>query len=548
MTIGTALRTRLLLLGGALGLPALAGALWLTGLLDSPAPSTAAMLMIGSSLTGIALLAWLHAGHRSRLRKLHRALQSIAANAADAGLPDISADAYGDLGLSLHRLHECVEALRQRELTDPLTGVGSRQRMQRDLHQALDGRGQQPLVMICIHLDRLRTINDSLGHRAGDRVICETASRLRRHLPVEARISRPGGNQFAVVLDADPGDGAEAAERHLSRRIEALFHALCEPQMVQAQLLPMSVSVGVALYPSDGSDPSMLFTAAEAAMYSAKRAGGKRIEYARPELTSGARERLAMIADIRRGLAAGEFEPWYQPLVDVDSGRVVGAEALLRWHHRHDGIRMPGQFIELAEEAGLIGSLGEQCLRRSWDYHRHWRDRGRELKVSVNLSARQIEDRSILPLLRTMQPANDPKPGVDFEITETAMLSQVDQARDTCREIHRMGFRLSVDDFGTGYSSLSYVQQFPISKIKIDRSFVSKIETSPEAQAIISATIALAERLNYEVVAEGVETESQMRKLRELGCKIQQGYWFSRALPAAEFENWVDDFEARATA
>jgi EAL domain-containing protein (putative c-di-GMP-specific phosphodiesterase class I) len=275
-------------------------------------------------------------------------------------------------------------------------------------------------------------------------------------------------------------------------------------------------------------------------MYLAKRQGRNNAQFASPNLTGDARRHLATVADIRRGLENGEFEPFYQPIVDVDTGLVVGAEALLRWRHPKRGVVAAAEFIPAAEASGLIHVLGEECMLRACTQAEKWSSNSpHPVRISVNLSARQIEDRTAIPMLEALHASRSAgAKGLDIEITETAILQQLDRAQETLTQIRELGHRLSVDDFGTGYSSLVYIQRFPVSRIKIDQSFVARVETSREAQAIIAATVALAKSLELEVVAEGVESASQARHLRTMGCTLQQGYYFTRALPADEFEAW----------
>jgi EAL domain-containing protein (putative c-di-GMP-specific phosphodiesterase class I) len=306
----------------------------------------------------------------------------------------------------------------------------------------------------------------------------------------------------------------------------------------------MSVSIGIAVYPGDGEHGEQLVSSADAAMYLAKRSGRNNAKFASPELTGDARRQLVQISDIRRGLEEGEFEPFYQPVLDVTAGRVVGAEALLRWRHPQRGIVAAGEFIPAAEDSGLIHALGERCLVKACEHAAAWGD-SNPIRISVNLSARQIEDRTAIGMLDRLHRSGGHVKGLDFEITESAILQQVDRAQETLAQIRALGHHLSVDDFGTGYSSMVYLQRFPISRIKIDRSFVSRMETSREAHAFVSATIALARSLDLEVVAEGVETVSQARKLQSLGCTLQQGYYFTAALPAAEFEAWCSTQASR---
>jgi predicted signal transduction protein with EAL and GGDEF domain len=361
-------------------------------------------------------------------------------------------------------------------------------------------------------------------------------------VPDEALVCRYSGDKFTVLLQGIPDWDVETLQAHLREITGNVLRGMCEPFQLGGDVLPMSVSIGIAVFPADGQNSELLVSSADAAMYLAKRSGRNNAKFASPELTGDARRQLAIAADVRRGLESGEFEPFYQPVVDVSVGRVVGAEALLRWRHPQRGIVVASEFIPAAEDSGLIHALGERCLIKACEQAAQWGSGGGEpIRVSVNLSARQIEDRTAIGMLERLH-ANGGRGAkdMDFEITETAILQHVDRAQETLTQIRALGHKLSVDDFGTGYSSMVYLQRFPISRIKIDRSFVSRMETSREAHAIVSATIALARSLDLEVVAEGVETASQARQLQSLGCTLQQGYYFTAALPAAEFEVWCN--------
>lgn len=301
----------------------------------------------------------------------------------------------------------------------------------------------------------------------------------------------------------------------------------------------VTASIGIALAPGDGDSPELLFTAAETAMFEARRAGGDRIQFAAPERTRAAREHLELLEQIRAGIARDEFVPYFQPIVDARARRVVGCEALLRWQHPQRGLLAPDAFIEAAEDAGLIHALGEACLRQCAGQLARWRQAGLDLTVSVNLSARQLEDGPLIAVLERMAGM-----ALELEITETAMLSRPDAASAVCHQIRELGFGLSVDDFGTGYSSLSYVQHLPLSRVKVDRSFVSRLPDSQPTRAIVSAIVALAAQLQCSVVAEGVEQTRQRDALLALGCHLQQGWLYARPMPAGQLADWVRRFEA----
>jgi diguanylate cyclase (GGDEF)-like protein len=482
---------------------------------------------------------------RSIVRPLQttvKALRHLNAGETSIDLPPVSHDEFGDMAVALRQFRDQAEHLRRLAYHDSLTGTGNRARLEESLREGIETARQNgtQLALLYLDLDNFSTVNDSLGHSAGDRYLCEAVERLQRFVPDEALICRYGGDKFTVLLPGIPGWDADTLQSHLRSVTDQVLRGMAEPCQIGGDLLPMSVSVGIAVFPTDGQTGEQLVSSADAAMYLAKRHGRNNAQFASPELTGDARRQLATVTDIRRGLDSGEFEPFYQPVVDVTEGRVVGAEALLRWRHPQRGIVMAGEFIPAAEASGLIHALGEECMTRACTQAAKWSSGGADaIRISVNLSARQIEDRTALPFLERLHGTDGlGAQGLDFEITETAILQHIDRAQETLKQIQSLGHRLSVDDFGTGYSSLVYLQRFPINRIKIDRSFVARVETSREAQAIISATVALARSLDLEVVAEGVETAGQLRQLQTMGCTLQQGFYFTPALPAEEFDAW----------
>lgn len=478
-----------------------------------------------------------------------KALRMLNAGETSVDLPPLGPDEFGDMAAALRQFRDQAERLRHLAFRDSLTGIGNRARLEEDLRNALETCKTEgtSLALLYIDVDNFRTVNDSLGHGAGDQYLREAVERLNRFAPSDALVCRYGGDKFTVLIQGLPAWDGDSLRSHLRAATNAILLGMSEPVQLGGETLPMSVSVGVAMYPLDGQSSEKLVSSADAAMYLAKRSGRNNMQFASPELTGDARRQLATTNDIRRGIDEEEFEPFYQPIVDVAAGRVVGAEALLRWRHPKRGIVNAGDFMPAAEASGLIHLLGEQCILQASKQLTTWRASDLAgLRISVNLSARQIEDRTVLQMLERVRAggglADD---GLDFEITETAILAHVDRAQETLKEIRRLGHNLSVDDFGTGYSSLVYLQRFPINRIKIDRSFVTRLGNTREAQAIISATIALARSLDLEVVAEGVESEEQVRRLVSMGCVLQQGYYFTPALQATAFECWCRDARAR---
>lgn len=481
------------------------------------------------------------------------ALRQVNAGETSIDLPPVREDEFGDMAVALRQFRDQAERLRRLAYRDPLTGVGNRAYLEEQLQGAIEraGKNGTQVALFYMDLDNFRTVNDSLGHGAGDRYLCEAVERLQRFVPEDALVCRYGGDKFAVVLPDLPASDADTLLAHLRNAADSVLRGMAEPFELAGDLLPMSVSLGIALFPGDGQSPEPLVSSAEAAMYLAKRTGRNNAQFASPELTGDAKRQLATLADIRRGLENGEFEPFYQPVVDVANGRVVGAEALLRWRHPQRGLVLPGDFIPAAEASGLIHALGESCMAQACEQAAKWQQGADALRISVNLSARQIEDGTAIAFLDKLHAGGGGEGAkwLDFEITETAILQQVDRAKEILSRIRALGHQLSMDDFGTGYSSMVYLQRFPINRIKVDRSFVARVETSREAEAIISATVALARSLDLDVVAEGVETVGQMQRLSQLGCMLQQGYLFTAALPATEFDRWrVDHAQRSATA
>lgn len=470
------------------------------------------------------------------------ALRQVNAGETTIDLPPVRRDEFGDMAVALRQFRDQAEHLRRLAYRDPLTGIGNRAYLEEELRHGIHTGKQDGtrLAVLYVDLDNFRSVNDSLGHSAGDRYLCEAVLRLQRFVPEDVLVCRYSGDKFTVLLQGIPDWDTDTLQAHLREIASNVLRGMSEPFQLGGDVLPMSVSIGIAVFPGDGESGEQLVSSADAAMYLAKRSGRNNAKFASPELTGDARRQLAMITDIRRGLEHGEFEPFYQPVVDVAVGRVVGAEALLRWRHPQRGLVLAGEFIPAAEDSGLIHALGERCLAKACEQAGEWANGDiNRIRVSVNLSARQIEDRTAIDMLERLHKSEERgAKGLDFEITESAILRQVDRAQETLTQIRALGHQLSVDDFGTGYSSMVYLQRFPISRIKIDRSFVSRMESSREAHAIVSATIALARSLDLEVVAEGVETANQARLLLALGCTLQQGYYFTAALPAAEFEAW----------
>lgn len=337
---------------------------------------------------------------------------------------------------------------------------------------------------------------------------------------------------------------SESRLSDLQKIAESMLRSVSEPYALGSEVVISSMSVGIGISPEDGNTPDLLIGSAEAALHTAKRAGRNKIRFAGGQQTSAMRRRAALATDIARGLDLEEFELFYQPIIDYAERRVVGAEGLVRWRHPSRGLLNASEFIDAAEEEGLITRIGEHCLRLAHNQISDWQSRGIELRLAVNVSAQQVQDDSLLKILRDLHVGSDAAGSIDLELTESALFDHSDQTRSMLDEIKRLGYRLGLDDFGTGYSSLSYIQRLPIDKIKIDRQFVATMDSRPQALAVVTAILSMARALHLDVIAEGVETEAQAARLLEVDCFLQQGFLYSRAVPPREFEKWVAAYEA----
>jgi len=453
----------------------------------------------------------------------------------------------------ISRRKEAEEQIRRLAYFDPLTGLPNRLAFDENLHKSLARaeRFGHKLAVMFVDLDNFKRVNDTLGHKAGDELLCTASSRmlttLRAHdsLAREHResreiseraerghsIARLGGDEFIVLL-TDLDDPAAAAS--VARRIVA---ALAEPVALAGTEVFVGASVGVAVYPQDGADIDTLLKNADTAMYWAKEAGRGNFQFYDRAMGAQALDRLMLESSLRRALERDEFVLHYQPRVDVASGRVVGAEALIRWQHPERGLLPPAQFIPLVESAGLDVAVGEWVIKAACREVARWIALGLDVvPVAVNLTSTHLGESSLPRLVaRSLDEFALPAGCLEVEVTESILLAESERSAETAAELDAMGVRLSIDDFGTGYSSLSYLKRLPIHALKIDRSFVRDIVSDPDDEAIVSAIIALAHNLKLRVVAEGVETSEQLAFLRARRCDEYQGYLMSRPVDGAAF-------------
>jgi diguanylate cyclase (GGDEF)-like protein/PAS domain S-box-containing protein len=415
---------------------------------------------------------------------------------------------------------------------DTLTGLPNRSLIGDRLEQTilLAEREKQQLLVAFVDLDSFKLVNDSLGHAAGDELLKVVAARMVECLRRSDTVGRFGGDEFVLVLpQGQVVDGAVEA----AGLLEKILSAVVRPIALEGQQVQVSCSIGVAMYPRDGRDGGTLLMNADAAMYRAKELGKNNVQFYAQEMNASLEEKLALMEGLRQAVDNDELRLVYQPKVDLASGQVFGVEALLRWHHPERGMVRPDHFIPLAEESGSIVAIGEWVLREACRQARRWQDAGMApLVVSVNVSPRQFDDRRLVARVAdALGDAGLEARWLELEVTESLIMRDVQQAIDKMRELEAMGIGLSIDDFGTGYSSLAALKSFPISRLKIDKSFVRDLAHSSDDQAIARAIISLSHQLQMRVIAEGVETEQQRAFLAQYGCDEMQGYLFSKPVP-----------------
>jgi diguanylate cyclase (GGDEF)-like protein len=431
----------------------------------------------------------------------------------------------------MQRTRQLSEAVKQVQFLayyDALTRLPNRTLLQDRLAKALASarRRKDKVALLFLDLDRFKIINDSLGHSVGDLFLQNVAERLKTWAREQDTVARAGGDEFVIVLTAvkDASDAAVAARR-LMDTITAKF-------VVQGHSIGISCSVGISIFPEHGTDGEALIKNADAAMYCAKESGHNNFRFYTKDMNAQAVERLTLENSLRLALDKKELFLMYQPQMEIATGRIIGLEALLRWQHPELGLVPPDKFIRIAENSGLIMPIGEWVLRTACSQARKWQDEGlTAVSVAVNVSAVQFRQAGFCELIRRVLHETGLAPQyLELELTESLLLSNADVVFSVLQQLTTMGLRLAIDDFGTGYSSLSYLKQFPVSKLKIDRSFIRDLAVNPDDAAITTAIISMAKSLNLKVIAEGVENEAQMAFLRAHQCDEIQGYYFSKPL------------------
>lgn len=441
-----------------------------------------------------------------------------------------------------HDLLNIITQRKQAELFylahyDHLTGVPNRTLFADRLNQALlDAQRKGNLVAILfIDIDRFKAVNDSLGHSCGDALLRTVVSRLLMAARKADTVARIGGDEFAILMDNlnDTGSADQIAQR--------ILDSMQTPVEILGHSLVVTVSIGIALYPQDGSTISLLLAKADAAMYEAKTAGRNGFRVYRDNKNLFDPSQLSLENDLRKAIDNGELTLHFQPQVELVTRRIRGVEALVRWPHPVRGMISPVDFIPLAEECGLIVQLGAWVLHAACRQLREWETSGfAPMRMSINVSAAQFHQEGFVPILKSALEDSGVNPAlIELELTESLLMRSVDTVVETLQEIKSLGVSLAIDDFGTGFSSLNYLRRFPINRLKIDQSFIRDIERTPANESITRAIVALAESLSLEIVAEGIEKIAEKTLLENLGCTEGQGYLFTKPLSAAEVSEWM---------
>ncbi len=419
---------------------------------------------------------------------------------------------------------------------DDLTGLPNRVLLQRQIaHQiAIADYSKQSFAILFLDLDHFKVINDTLGHKMGDLLLVEVAERLRSIITVQDTVARLGGDEFILVLP-------NRNDQEITQVSEALLPLLEEPFFIEGYELITTPSIGIAVYPRDGQDWDTLYRHADIAMYRAKTEGRKGYFFFTPEMQVLSERRLILESALRKAIEKDELVLYFQPIVSLATNKAVGVEALLRWHHSAFGIISPGEFIPIAEDSGLIVPIGEWVLRSAVKQMKTWREEGIILSVmAINISMLQLIQHNFPELALSIMKEIGIHPNlIEFEITESVAMQDPERAIAVMKTLHDQGIRIAIDDFGTGYSSLAYLNRFPIDKLKIDQSFVRDIGVDASDEAIVKTIIQMAQNLNLNTVAEGVESDQEAVFLQAHGCEEVQGYYYSRPKPAHELVDWL---------
>ncbi len=430
-------------------------------------------------------------------------------------------------------MRHTAERLNRLSQYDSLTDLPNYRLLKQRLEQAMRraSKGNQQVALLTLSLDRLRQVNNTLGYGAGDMLLTAAAQRLTGILPRSTAVARLTANQFAIVVPAPQSRDV------ILEIVSDIFTSLGHSFSLPGQQVFMTASIGIALFPEDSEDSSMLLRQADAALDWAKSQKSNSYRFYRPDLPVVSGDELQIETWLRYALERDEFEVWYQPKYSLSQGRIVGAEALIRWQHPETGYISPAKFIPLSEETGLIVTIGDWVLKTVCEQTAKWLHSGQPVvAIAVNLSSVQLNQASLVQQIQHILAITQLHPEhLELEVTETALMQDLEPAIALLHELKALGVRIALDDFGTGYASLSYLQQLPIDILKIDTSFVRNIHENVANQAILKHVIAMAHDLGLKVIAEGIETEIEMSTLKTFGCDLIQGYWVGPPMNATEF-------------
>jgi diguanylate cyclase (GGDEF)-like protein len=503
------------------------------------------LVLMGLTLLGVAVFALvsvlLARGISGPITSLSAAARRLERGDYDTPVPATSRlDEVHKLALALESMRE---GIRRRDAlvnnlayVDPLTLLPNRARFAEFLHHHLVN-SDTPGAVLMLDLDRFKHVNDVLGHEVGDRLLQSVAERLRALCaPAHSVLARLSGDEFVVLL-------AHTDARAASEAALAILKDFEHPLQIDNETIDLGAGIGIALFPEHGRDVSLLLARAELAMYAAKtRQCGSLIYHA--QLDAGSPESLSLLSELRRAVENEELRLFLQPKIDLQSRRVVGAEALVRWQHPTRGLVPPMQFIPFAERTGFIRMLSAWVLSGAAKFAREALDAGLSLRLSVNLSTRDLMDQDLPAKIEALiTPRQVPPQSLCLEITESAIMDDPERALSTLEHLHAMGFKLSIDDFGTGYSSLAYLKRLPVDELKIDKSFVMAMERDLDDARIVRSTIELAHNLGLTVVAEGLETLKAWAMLARLGCDEGQGYFIGKPMPQEQFIAWAKSWQ-----
>lgn len=505
------------------------------------------LMLLGLTLAGVAVFAL---GSVFTARRISEPIEQLARSAERLGRGDYETPIAASTSLGeVSELARAFETMRQdirareeqvRRLAfwDPLTGLPNREQFSQHLAERLAGDQHCSGAVLMLDLDRFKHVNDVLGHAFGDRLLCGVAERLQRlQIQGATQLARLGGDEFVLLLDGTDESAAQQAAAQILADFEAPVH-------IDDQTIDLGAGIGIALFPAHGREVSSLLARAELAMYAAKRRQSGSTVY-HSALDAGSQESLSLLGELRRAIEGGELRLYLQPKVDLRRNQVLAAEALVRWQHPTRGLVPPMQFIPFAEQTGFIRALTAWVIEASAQAAHEAEQLGLPLKISVNLSTRDLLDQDLPAKVAAQIRRHGVGPqALCLEITESAIMDDPQRALQTLETLSSMGFKLSIDDFGTGYSSLAYLKRLPVDELKIDRSFVMAMERDADDAKIVRSTIELAHNLGLSVVAEGVETGKAWKLLAALGCDEGQGYFIGRPMPAEQFMDWLRAWQA----